>query len=125
MLRYNLNQVTKARGITKVSAFLEQCGFSSGTRSKIKLGRSRTLDLQQVETICKQLRCTPNEIIEWVPAENEELPADHPLKTLIQTNDAEEIMQLVHGLSLEKIKAAAAVLREIANSPGAEASLKK
>jgi len=116
MLRYNLTSVLKARGIKNTSVFLRSCGFGENLITRIKLGRSNSLDLRQVEKMCARLKCTPNEIIEWVPSEkDDELPADHPLKTLIHKNDAEEIMQIVHGLSLDKITQVAALVKQIAN----------
>ncbi len=104
MLRYNLTQIFKARAIERPSQFLREIGFSNGTASKIKQGNSHMLTLRHVEKLCEQLKCTPNDLIEWIPSKGQEAIADHPLEPLRHCNKASEVTQLINGLSYDKLK---------------------
>ncbi|HRH47746.1 MAG TPA: helix-turn-helix transcriptional regulator [Panacibacter sp.] len=113
MLRFNLTAVFKARGIERPTQYLMQCGFSSGTATKIKSGRSDMLNMRHVEMLCEKLNCTPNDLIEWIPSDKQKAVTNHPLAPLQNKNYAEEVMQLVNALPFEKLQQLAAMVKEI------------
>ena len=103
MLKFNLTPLFKARSIARPSQFLLQMGFSPNTATNFKLGRANMLNLTHVEKLCELLKCTPNDLLEWIPSKEQEQASDHPLTPLRHRNKAEEIVQLINGLNYDKL----------------------
>jgi DNA-binding Xre family transcriptional regulator len=79
MLTYNFNRVFKARGIERPFTYLRKAGFSEHFASKVKDNKVRHLDLKYLEKLCILLRCTPNDVVQWVPDSGDQLDANHPM----------------------------------------------
>ena len=63
-------------------------------------GDMQTLKTHHMEKVCLALRCTPNDLLEWKPAES--APTDHPLHAL-QRRRRLDILEAIHSLPLEKL----------------------
>jgi DNA-binding Xre family transcriptional regulator len=70
------------RGIDRVFNFLNRNGFSRTTASQIAEGSLRSVKVAHIEKICRLLNCTPNDLFEWKHDAQDDLPAEHALKSL-------------------------------------------
>ncbi len=113
MLRFNLTHLFKARGIERPSEYLIESGFSAGTATKIKQGRSHMLNLKHVEMLCEKLNCTPNDLIEWVPTGNQRATESHPLAPLQYRDFNMEVIHAINGLPYQKLQQLTALLKEL------------
>lgn len=86
MLYTNVKRLFKLRGIDKPAKFLQENGFSHHTAYSISSSRFLTLSLKNVEKLCLALSCTPNDLLEWTPPKNSNIPENHPLYALAPKN---------------------------------------
>lgn len=112
MLVYRFDRVFKARSIDKPFAFLKKAGLSHNFASKIKNNRVTNLDIKQLERLCLLFRCTPNDIIEWVPDEDSKNVEDHPLNELKRIDFELEMVKTINSVPLSKMKEINALIKE-------------
>jgi len=103
MLRLNLNHILKARGIEKSFTFLTKLGITNITAHKFKSGNYSRPPIKQIEQICIALHCTPNDLFEWSPDAQSNIPPDHPMQTLKRDNTSEGLASLIRTLPLDRI----------------------
>lgn len=82
MLYFNLHKLFKIRGITRPFKYLTDNGFSRSTAYNIIASRSPAIRLTTLDRLCTLLSCTPDDIIEWIPAKDSQVPDSHPLHKL-------------------------------------------
>lgn len=104
MLYYNLDKIFKARGIEKRFNFLVQQGFTGTLAAKVNRNKALRLDLSTVERLCKALRCTPNDLLEWVPDKGEKLDAEHPLNKIKQTSKVVDITRTLNRVPIDRLE---------------------
>jgi DNA-binding Xre family transcriptional regulator len=85
MLYTNINKLFEIRGIKKPSQFLKDNGFSRNSAYNITALRFTHLRLEVIEKLCIALSCTPNDLLEWKPNSDTNLPESHPLHALKPT----------------------------------------
>ena len=56
--------------------------------------------IEHIETLCRALNCTPNDLYEWIP--DDSLPENHQLNTL-QRDKIVKLNNLMNEISLEKL----------------------
>lgn len=66
-----LNRVMAARGISSTE-LARRIGTSTVNLSNIKTGKVRGVRFTTLEAICRELRCTPGDILDYVPSESDE-----------------------------------------------------
>lgn len=66
-----LDRVMAARGISS-SELARRIGTSTVNLSNIKTGKIRGVRFSTLEAICRELDCTPGDILEYVPAESDQ-----------------------------------------------------
>ncbi|MBN2637764.1 MAG: helix-turn-helix transcriptional regulator [Bacteroidales bacterium] len=103
MLQYNFNRVFKARGIEKPYRFLHHAGISSNLASKISKNEVHRLDLNIMERLCIILNCTSNDLLEWIPEENTNIPADHALRLLEKPEKEIDFTRKLNAIPLGKM----------------------
>ncbi|CAN5155068.1 hypothetical protein BH11BAC6_BH11BAC6_02840 [soil metagenome] len=104
MLTFNLSRIFKARSIDKPSQYLIRLGFSRNMATSFKQGNARLLNLNHVELLCDNLKCTPNDMLEWVPSKEQENISNHPLEALRHRNKATEVVKLINDLPFDKLQ---------------------
>ena len=118
MLKFNLNLILTKRNISSPRQFLiEQVGISHVTASNLLKGDAKLLRLSYISKLCRMLRCTPDDLLEWVPAKGEgALPENHPLAKLANRAEEEElvekIMDKVASMSRNELRAMVAETQE-------------
>lgn len=93
----------KARGIDKPYGFLQGHGFSLTLISKVTKKNVKRLELSTVEKLCMVLRCTPGDLMEWIPEDGEALDKDHPLNKIRSTNKVVDITRTLNNVPLDRL----------------------
>lgn len=86
MLKFNLERLLIQRGITKPVPFLIKAGFTRNVASRIVNLKPRKYSAKQIETLCKVLKCMPNDLFEWTPDSPDEINNNNPLCKLIRSS---------------------------------------
>jgi hypothetical protein len=73
MLVFNLSRVLTLRGVEKPFAFLVKRGFYRTIASNLLNNRTVNIKISHIETLCRALNCTPNDLFELKAAENDAL----------------------------------------------------
>ena len=104
MLQYNLNRILKARGIEHPYTWLVRQGVHSQLASAVNRNQVRRVRLGTIEKLCLVLRCTPNDLLEWVP-DDDSIDRDQPLGQLLKTqNKVIDITRSLNALPLDKLE---------------------
>ena len=110
MLTLNIHPICKARNIKAPFAFLTRNGFTHTTAHKIVAGKSPQPKLAYIEKLCILLRCQPNDLFQWIPADGQDTTL--PLAALIpKQENGLEWMDDLSKLSLDKLRALGAVVK--------------
>ena len=112
MLRYNFDRIFKARGITRPFTYLMQSGFSDNIATKLKNNRAKRLDLETVERLCLLFKCTPNDLMEWIPDKDFENDGEHPLNAIRQSNKELDIARTLSSIPLARLEEIDELIRE-------------
>ncbi len=89
MLKLNIKRLIVMRGITSPMVSFRKMGIEHSMASKILNGNVAGLKTKTMEKICLWLKCTPNELYEWVPDAGEESDKDLPIAGLIRTEESD------------------------------------
>lgn len=117
MIRYNLARIILLRGHSKPAAFLQQNGYGYHKSHRMLDGQTQ-ITFQELFDLCKLLRCTPNDLMEWVPDPKHPLEADHPLQALQRSMIQEESLQaLLKTIPADKLGQALELLGSINREP--------
>ncbi|NLT51332.1 MAG: helix-turn-helix transcriptional regulator [Ignavibacteria bacterium] len=103
MLQFNFTRIFKARGIDKPFSFLVNSGYSANTATRIANNRVNRFDLADLEKICLLLNCTPNDILEWIPAKEDENNENHPFASLKRTGLEIQVLQVLNTLPINEL----------------------
>jgi hypothetical protein len=102
MLKYNLNKAFRLRGIASPVQFLIGRGYNKDTAYRLLNNGIKSLQLYQIEDICKWLNCTPNDMLEWIPELNENATDYSALKQLMPENNT-DFLNATRDIPLNKI----------------------
>lgn len=102
-----------ARGITNKKDFLRRCGFTPTVIYRFLNDKYGRLSLRQIEMLCLNFGCTPNDILEWTPDKPELIEKDVPLKRLISTGSPTNFLSLASDLSYDKLNVLVQKIQEI------------
>ena len=111
MLFFNLQRLTKLKGINRPFSYFMSLGYPRGLASKMAQSQMQTFSVKRLEELCIHFNCTPNDIFEFRPDSKNPLPETHPLYALKRDDSAEEVINLLHDLPVEKIRELAKLLK--------------
>jgi DNA-binding Xre family transcriptional regulator len=103
MLIYNFDRIFKARGIERPFSYLRKAGFSDYLSSKIANNRIKSIRLSSIERFCLLMKCTPNDIMVWIPENNMDYESDHPMNIIKSNDDDVDIIKLINSVPLGKL----------------------
>lgn len=112
MLSYNFKRIFKARGIDKAFAYLKNAGFPDNLASNIKNNRVKRMNLATIEHLCILLRCTPNDLMEWVPDDQGSVDADHPLYKIKRSDKIVDISKTLNNVPLDKLESIEQLIKD-------------
>lgn len=103
MLNFNLKRILEMRGVDKPFSYLVDKGFYRTVASKLVNNKVVNIKVSHIERLCRVLNCTPNDLFEWQPKENDLLGANHPLNTLIREKSAADFVRMYKEIPLDKL----------------------
>lgn len=103
MLKFKLSSVLRVRGIEKPFAFLQKRGFYRTVASNLINDKTISIKISQIETLCRALNCTPNDLFEFEPNANDTISVDHPLNSLNRQLNSSKIQKVVREIPLDKL----------------------
>lgn len=115
MLNFKLSRIFALRGIDKPFAYLVRSGFSRATASNLLNDRVVQVKVGHLETICRALNCTPNDLFEWTPSEGRPLAENHPLNNLKREKTPARLSQIVKDIPVDKLHMVEELLNQLKN----------
>ena len=112
MLHYNIERAILMRGHINPKVYLKQMGFTRFIISNL-LSKPQNIRMEHIEKLCLELHCTPNDLMEWEPAESKSMEENHPLKKLIRTDSSQTMREAILRLPPEKLSEAIAYMNEL------------
>jgi DNA-binding Xre family transcriptional regulator len=103
MLKLNLQRNFAARAISRPYSFLVGQGFSKNFSTRLSAGDIQRIDLAVIEKLCIMFQCTPNDLLEWVPSQNEQGIETNPLAALIRTGANVDVFAALNALPYDKL----------------------
>ena len=73
MIVFNLKGLMKQRGV-KLMDLAREAGITDANMSKVKTGKTVSLKIKTLNTICRVLNCQPGDILEYRSDENSSKP---------------------------------------------------
>ena len=108
MLKLDIEHHASLRGFSDAAAFLRKQGYSHWKSHRLTRTLLTTINLAELEHLCKLLRCTPNDLLRWEPAKNERDIETHPLKALSENRVDENLLSTLNYEQLRAIMKIAA-----------------
>ena len=104
MIKLNIRQALKSKGIENTHRFLMQCEIPYHTASRLLNNNVESINFKYLEKICLQLHCTIDDLFVWIPDSDNKPSANHPLQKLAQKTTNETITQKIKQLPFDKIQ---------------------
>ena len=101
----------RLRGIQNYNKFITGLGFAPATARNFQGFGVRRINFEHLERICLALNCTPNDLLEWHPADNQATPETQALIKLTRNQDV-DISKLLSTLPMEKFEQIAEILQD-------------
>lgn len=112
MLHYNIERAILMRGHINPKSYLKRMGFTRFIISNL-LSKPKNIRMEHIEKLCLDLHCTPNDLMEWTPAEPKSMEENHPLRKLIRTDSTQTMREAILRLPPEKLSEAIAYMNEL------------
>lgn len=113
MLTLNVSRVLLHKGIREPYGYLKSIGYKQAKANRLSKGQVVFISLDDMENLCLELNCTPNDLLDWCPDDNENgIATNHALQAIYRKDDSANIMAMVQGLPLEKIEAIEKLIAE-------------
>jgi DNA-binding Xre family transcriptional regulator len=104
MLTLNLKPIFQARGIERPYSFLVKSGFSYHTANLLLNSTTKSFRLDHIEKLCTILICEPNDLLLYSHYKDQQLPQEHPLNNLKQTENQKGIQQTLATMPYKQLK---------------------
>lgn len=104
----------RLRGIENHYDLLRKLGFAPGTARNFLAGEIIQLKLDQLESLCTALNCTPNDLIEWTPNANQPVSDAHSLNA-IKRKPERDLTALLGEVPLDKFEQIVDILQGLKN----------
>lgn len=114
MLYINVKRVLRLRGVENHYKYLMDIGFPPATAKKFLSNQVFRITFENIERFCLALNCTPNDLLEWLPANNQANPETQALIKLKRDRE-EDAMKLITSLPIEKFEQIAEILQDLKN----------
>lgn len=112
MLYYNFDRVFKARGIANPFSYLKKAGYSESFSSKIKNNKVNRLELKYLESLCLLLKCTPNNVLVWVPEPGAAVEETHPMLLLKKSPGEVDMVKTINSIPIGKLEQIEKLIKE-------------
>jgi DNA-binding Xre family transcriptional regulator len=83
MLKFNVKRVLDLRGVERPYSYLIKLGLTHITASNMANGKLKSPKTEQIELLCRVLKCSPNDLYEWTAETGANaISKSHPLNAL-------------------------------------------
>lgn len=82
---------------------------------RLNNGKVRSMNLDHLLELCEQLRCTPNDLLNYKPKTGK-VVGDHPLRELVRTETPLNPMDSISMLPLDKVEELQKFIRELSKA---------
>ncbi len=82
MIRLRIKDLCREKAIAHDYTALTKAGISKEKAMQYLDGKTNRLMLDDVETLCNLLRCTPNDLLQWSPGKKTEDYPENPLQVI-------------------------------------------
>lgn len=114
MIRLRVERMIRLRGHLNPLQFLMSHGYSYRNAYYIlKEDGHTSVKLRQVENLCRLLRCTPNDLLEWQPNDSTDEELSQPLAKLCRSGSNSAIISAISDIPPGKLDKAVELLRKI------------
>ncbi len=103
MIKLQIKELSKLRGIKFPLAALTKAGISQQVSFEYLKGDKKNLSLKHIEKLCTLLRCTPNDLFAWTPENQAEDYPENPLQKIRQQT-VPDLQSIIGNLSLEEVR---------------------
>jgi hypothetical protein len=104
----------RLRGVDEHYRFLVNLGFVPSTAKNFLRGEVTLIRLEQIETLCVALNCTPNDLLRWRPNQNQAIAETHSMNSLKKKSD-KDLPDLLGEIPLEKFEQIVDILQDLKN----------
>jgi DNA-binding Xre family transcriptional regulator len=104
MLETRILQIAKELGIKNLYSHLRKKGISRFHATEISQGRLQKFDLVLLYRLCQAFKCTLNDLIQYVPASQEELQQQSYLQPMVSTHAPVDVSRKLENLDNDKRK---------------------
>lgn len=112
MLKYNIKNIMKLRGITQPSSYLLKNGFTKNTAGRIAGEKMKAITPSQIEKLCVALNCLPNDLFSWIADKDETANENHPLWK-IRRLERSSVAELTKEIPVEKMSEFMEKMKEV------------
>ena len=106
----------RLRGIDQHYHLMLKLGFVPSTARSFLSGEITLIKLEQIEKLCVALNCTPNDLLEWRPPENQANPDEQALIKLKRGGE-EDLPKLLSEIPSDKFEQILDILQELKDKP--------
>lgn len=114
MIRYNLDRIILLRGHKSPLAYLKELGFPYHI-IRFMQSNPKTMKLEYIERLCLALRCSPNDLLEWVPSKKQPIDTTHPLTKLCRNSAEATLLGTMQSIPIDKVDEAMAYLQQLSS----------
>ena len=111
MLEFNLKRIVTLKGLNESRTACKEAGISYGVFQRMYNSKSFKATTEQLEHVCLAMKCTPNDLYQWTPAEN--APEAHPLEAL--KHAAPDLQTKIANMSLAEIATLQKLMEQASN----------
>ena len=112
MLKFNFQRFLKPRSIEKPFVYLTKHGFSRSFASRMLQGSQTSIRFRDLERLCVFFHSTPNDLMEWIPENENENLERHPLRTLRRQDYSHKVKNMLGVMTLEELEEVEKFLEE-------------
>ena len=113
MITFYVKELMLSRGYKYPNNALRKLGFHYNLARQILSGQARSLNLNQVESLCVFLNCTPNDLLNYTPPQKDYIKSGHPLNEVSKQADAMGAIDYLRNLSPSDLKKANDLLKQL------------
>lgn len=104
MLQTRIVQIAKELGIKNVHSHLRKKGLSRFHATELSQGRLKKFDLVLLYKLCQAFKCTLNDLIEYVPTNEEEMEQQSFLQPMVSEHAPIDVSRKLENLDNDKRK---------------------
>ncbi len=111
MFKFYIKEVLKLKGYKPNTHILQRMGLRYTAANRLIKGETRSLTLDHLEMLCLFLNCTPNDILNFVPVDENQIASEHPLNKLTKPIHQESPVDYIRSMTPEQAVEATALVK--------------